>query len=353
MGILDGLMGNASEVSLEQVQTEFTPLLVPGETLEKAFKILRDVLVFTSKRLIVVDKQGLTGSKVEYLSIPYKSITRFSKESGGMLDLDAELNIWVTGQAEPIKKEFRKSGKRVLFLDYDGTLVGFNSDINAATPDKELYDIITRLSANPANLIVLISGRNSETLEKWFGHLPIDIIAEHGARQKRYKSEWLSVSGLSNSWKQDIFPLLETYTDRTPGSFIEEKTYSLVWHYRRVDKGLGELRANELINNLNFLTTDKALQVLPGNKIIEIKNMEINKGKAAQTRLENTDYDFILAMGDDHTDEDIFKALPQNALTIKIGSSVSAARYYLWDFREVRMLLHDLIKADEAVISEW
>ncbi|RDC66536.1 PH domain-containing protein [Adhaeribacter pallidiroseus] len=108
MGILDGLMGNASEVSLEQVQAEFTPLLVPGETLEKAFKIVRDVLVFTSKRLIVVDKQGLTGSKVEYLSIPYKSITRFSKESGGMLDLDAELNIWVTGQAEPIKKEFRK-----------------------------------------------------------------------------------------------------------------------------------------------------------------------------------------------------------------------------------------------------
>ncbi|QMU28886.1 PH domain-containing protein [Adhaeribacter radiodurans] len=108
MGILDGLMGNASEVSLETIQTEFAPLLVDGENLEKAFKILRDMLVFTNKRLLIVDKQGLTGSKIEYLSIPYKSITRFSKESGGMFDLDAELNIWVTGQAEPIKKEFRK-----------------------------------------------------------------------------------------------------------------------------------------------------------------------------------------------------------------------------------------------------
>ncbi|PSR57107.1 helicase [Adhaeribacter arboris] len=108
MGILDGLMGNASEVPLEKVQAEFAPLLVDGEMLEKAFKILRDMLVFTNKRLIIIDKQGLTGSKVEFLSIPYKYITRFSKESGGLLDLDAELKIWVSGQSEPIKKEFRK-----------------------------------------------------------------------------------------------------------------------------------------------------------------------------------------------------------------------------------------------------
>ena len=108
MGLLDGLMGNASEVSLEKLHAEYEPLLVEGEMLQKAFKVLRDMLVFTNKRLIFVDKQGVTGSKVEYLSIPYKSITRFSKESGGMLDLDAELKIWVTGQAEPIRKDFKK-----------------------------------------------------------------------------------------------------------------------------------------------------------------------------------------------------------------------------------------------------
>ena len=108
MGLLDGIMGNASEVSLENLQTEYNAILVEGETLQKAFKIVRDMLVFTNKRLIIVDKQGLTSSKVEYLSIPYKSITRFSKESGGMLDLDAELNIWVTGQVEPIQKQFKK-----------------------------------------------------------------------------------------------------------------------------------------------------------------------------------------------------------------------------------------------------
>jgi len=108
MGLLDGIMGNASEVSLDNLQKEYAAILVEGETLQKAFKVLRDMLVFTNKRLIFVDKQGLTSSKVEYLSIPYKSITRFSKESGGMLDLDAELKIWVTGQVEPIRKEFKK-----------------------------------------------------------------------------------------------------------------------------------------------------------------------------------------------------------------------------------------------------
>jgi hypothetical protein len=101
-------MGNASEVSLDKLQNEFSTVLVEGERLEKAFKVIRDMLVFTNKRLILIDKQGLTGSKAEYLSLPYRSITKFSKESAGFLDLDAELKIWITGQPEPIRKEFRK-----------------------------------------------------------------------------------------------------------------------------------------------------------------------------------------------------------------------------------------------------
>ena len=108
MGLLNGILGNATEVALDDLQQEYQPILVEGEHLEMAFKVIRDMFVFTNKRLILVDKQGLTGKKVEYLSIPYGSITRFSKESAGMMDLDAELRIWIRGQAEPIKKEFRK-----------------------------------------------------------------------------------------------------------------------------------------------------------------------------------------------------------------------------------------------------
>lgn len=109
MSLLDGLLGNATEVSLEKLKKEFSPLLIEGENLEKAYKLVRDMFVFTNKRLILIDKQGLTGSKVDFQSIPYSSIIRFSKESAGLFDLDAELKIWIRGESLPIKKEFRKN----------------------------------------------------------------------------------------------------------------------------------------------------------------------------------------------------------------------------------------------------
>ena len=241
-----------------------------------------------------------------------------------------------------IKKIYDKTSKRIIFLDYDGTLVGFQDDINAAIPDEELYQILKELRSDPANLVVVVSGRNYQKLEEWFGHTNLSLIAEHGAWQK-HEGRWESIPGLTDHWKQDIYSVLETYVDRTPGAFIEEKNYSLVWHYRKVEKGLGELRTNELVNNLRYLINDKGLQLLPGNKVLEIKNVEINKGKAALSMLQNNDFDFIMALGDDHTDEDIFKALPQNALTVKVGNNVSAARFYLKSYKEARGLLKALI----------
>ncbi|RWX00469.1 PH domain-containing protein [Flavobacterium cerinum] len=108
MGLFNAIMGNASEVNIEKITGEFQPMLIPGEKIEKAYKLIRDMFVFTNKRLILVDKQGITGSKVDYQSIPYGSITKFSKESAGLLDLDAELKIWVRGESLPIKKQFGK-----------------------------------------------------------------------------------------------------------------------------------------------------------------------------------------------------------------------------------------------------
>jgi len=247
---------------------------------------------------------------------------------------------------EQITAKYTASSKRIILLDYDGTLVGFNVNIEMAFPDEELLGIIRSLTDDPRNHVVIISGRNYETLEKWFGTLPLDMIAEHGVWQKKQNSAWVKQPGLTSIWKQEVYPVLETFTDRTPGSFIEEKSFSLVWHYRKVERGLGELRATELMNNLRYLTADKGLQLMPGNKIIEIKNIEVNKGKAALTFFEGQDYDFIMAMGDDHTDEDIFKVLPEKAVSIKIGSDISAANYYLNNFREVRALLHSLINKD-------
>ncbi|MGF7034360.1 hypothetical protein J2T17_005310 [Paenibacillus mucilaginosus] len=109
MGLFDGLMGNASEVPAAEAQKEFGTLLTREERVEKAYKLIRDIFVFTNKRLILVDKQGVTGRKIEYLSVPYRSITRFSIETAGTFDLDAELKIWVSGTAEPVRKQFNKS----------------------------------------------------------------------------------------------------------------------------------------------------------------------------------------------------------------------------------------------------
>ena len=132
---------------------------------------------------------------------------------------------------------------------------------------------------------------------------------------------------------------MDAFSDRTPGSFVEEKSYSLVWHYRNVQKGLGGLRGNELMDNLRYLTAPHGLQLLNGNKVIEVKNTEINKGKSTLKLLDQDEYDFVLAIGDDYTDEDIFKSLPETAISIKVGTDISAARYFVENHEEVLVLL--------------
>jgi trehalose 6-phosphate synthase/phosphatase len=242
-----------------------------------------------------------------------------------------------------IKKQYASSNKRIIFLDYDGTLVDFKANIELASPDEELYWLLKQLSANESNRLVIVSGRAPHFLEKWFDHLDVDMISEHGAWTKTRNNDWTTVAGLNAAWKKDFYPVLESFTDRTPGAFIEEKDYSLVWHYRKVEESLGELRTNELMNTLRYLVEDKGLQLLPGNKVVEIKNIEINKGKAVLSLVQEDNYDFIMAIGDDHTDEDIFKSLPPGAITIKVGSHVSAARFYTGNYVDVRNFLNELV----------
>lgn len=243
-----------------------------------------------------------------------------------------------------IISRYSATNKRVIFLDYDGTLVGFKPNPEDAKPDEELLKLIQNYSDDAKNSVVIISGRKHETLEEWFGHLNIGIIAEHGAWQKKPNQNWQALPLLNDHWKNEIRTILEAYTDRTPGTFIEEKSYSLAWHYRKTERGLGELRANEMINNLRVMSADKGVQIMPGNKVVEFRNVEVNKGKAALNWLYENESDFILAMGDDHTDEDIFKAMPNNAITIKVGSELSEAKFYLNDYKEARSLLNTILE---------
>ncbi|NPA97302.1 MAG: trehalose-phosphatase, partial [Crenarchaeota archaeon] len=217
--------------------------------------------------------------------------------------------------ATRIVSDFARSSSRLLLLDYDGTLVPLAESPDRASPDPELLSLLARLSAIENTEVVIISGRDRESLDRWFGDIDINLVAEHGAWIKMRGKSWEPIEPLRKEWKKEIRRILEVYVDRTPGSFIEEKEYSIAWHYRKVQAELGEVRAKELKDILLSLVASHKLEVLEGDKVIEIRIAGIGKGKAALKFLRMRSWSFILAAGDDWTDEEMFAVLPPEAYT--------------------------------------
>lgn len=248
---------------------------------------------------------------------------------------------------EQVTQTCKNAKNRILFLDYDGTLSWFKKNPEDAKPDKELYNILNGLSTEKKNRLVIISGRDKETLGRWFDPTwNIHFVAEHGVWLREPGSDWHMVEQINNDWMESIRPLLEFYVDQTPRSFIEEKNFSLVWHYRKADPDLGIQRAWELKDALHMLTSNLNLEIMDGDKVLEIKYSGINKGRAALQKIGEGKYDFILAIGDDWTDEYTFDALPESATTIKVGTKTTKARFYIESVDQVRELLH---KCNESV----
>lgn len=237
---------------------------------------------------------------------------------------------------------YLRAKKRLILLDYDGTLIPFSISPQKAKPTNNILKLIKSLEKNSKNEVVIISGRNKDVLEEYFGHLNIGLVAEHGVWAKEKNKNWRIIESLENEWKKEIKPILEFYVERTPGSFIEEKDFSLVWHYRKTDFKLASLRVKELKEDLRHLIANLNLGFLEGNRVVEIKTAGVNKGKAIISWLSKTKWDFILAIGDDQTDEDIFTSLPKSAYTIKVGFSPSQARFNLKSYVEVRKLLRKM-----------
>lgn len=246
---------------------------------------------------------------------------------------------------EKIQKEiigkFKKAKNRILFLDYDGTLVNFVNNPEHAFPDESLITLIQGLTQLKNTKVVLISGRDKKSLGKWWIEIPVVLIAEHGVWIRKIGKDWTLSEKVQNNWMESVRPVIETFVDRTPGTFLEEKNYSLAWHYRKADPELGEIRANELSNVLKGLISNHGLNVLEGNKVLEIKSSGVNKGKTANKLLLKKDYDFIFAIGDDWTDEYLFKELPESAVTVKVGMKKTTAIYYVKDTDKVRNLLSE------------
>ena len=235
---------------------------------------------------------------------------------------------------------YKETRHRILFLDYDGTLAWFKKNPEDAKPDEQLYEILQRLSSDPTNTIVIISGRDKETLGEWFdGEWKVHFVAEHGVWFREPGNDWHMMEQINNDWRSSVEPLLEYYVDQTPRSFIEYKNFSLVWHYRNADPDLGMQRAWELKDELRTLTSNLNLEIMDGDKVLEIKYSGINKGRAASHKLGDNSYDFILAVGDDWTDEFTFEAMPKEAFTIKVGTKTTKASFYIESIELVREML--------------
>ncbi|MFO7447123.1 MAG: bifunctional alpha,alpha-trehalose-phosphate synthase (UDP-forming)/trehalose-phosphatase [Ignavibacteriaceae bacterium] len=238
--------------------------------------------------------------------------------------------------------KFRNSKKSLIFLDYDGTLVPFADKPEQAKPGEFLLNLLSDLTKNEKLDFVVISGRDRNTLQSWLGKLNIEIIAEHGAWLREKNKNWELIRPMVDFWKPQIISILEMYVDRLPGSFIEEKEFSVSWHYRKADPELSALRTRELIDHLLSYTANINVQLLQGNKVVEIRNAGINKGIAGLKWISKNTYDFTLAIGDDWTDEDLFKVLPDSAYSIKVGLAPSHSKYYLPNHKDVINLLERL-----------
>lgn len=238
--------------------------------------------------------------------------------------------------------DFRHAPKRLLLLDYDGSLVPFVTDYHQAKPSRSLLELIAALADNPASDVVLISGRSADNLDKWFGKLPIHLVAEHGASSKMAtSSKWHVHEKTSDDWMELLLPTLQKYARLTPGAKVEVKAHSLVWHYRSSPPYYAQKYSVIIRRALKPFLKTYGLQILKGNKVLEIKNPAITKGKAAQFWLDHH-YDFVLGIGDDVTDEELFRSMSEQGYSIKVGRGLTAARYRVATHRDVLKLLNHL-----------
>ena len=256
-------------------------------------------------------------------------------------------------EKKQVLDSFNEAQSRLIMLDYDGTLAPFSALPQSAVPSSSVLEILECLVQDENSIVALISGRSRADLERWFAKIPnLWIAAEHGAVL------WSPVCGSweqphhagSNEWKKCVYPILEHFVDRTPGSFIEEKEFSLVWHYRMADPEFGDWLANDLVANLDHMLAESPVKAVRGQKTVEVKSLWANKGHVySRLLLSGTVPDFIMAAGDDVTDEDLFARLPESAWTIHIGRNPSKARYYLSTPEEMVVFLSQLLEHRETL----
>ena len=241
---------------------------------------------------------------------------------------------------------FARAARPMLLLDYDGTLVPFALDPAAAAPEADAKEALAALAGRPQVTLVILSGRDRASLERMVGDVPATLVAEHGAWMRaRGSSEWQALVRADTAWKRQVKDVMRLFEQRIPGSSIEEKDFSLVWHWRGADRHVGTEASRELVEALTTITANTELVVLAGHRIVEVKGTAAGKGPFYVSKVAPRNPDFVLAMGDDATDETLFRVLPPDAFSVRVGFAVSAARFNVGGVDEVWRILEDLAAA--------
>ncbi|CAJ1943901.1 unnamed protein product [Sphenostylis stenocarpa] len=251
---------------------------------------------------------------------------------------------------------YERANCRALFLDYDGTVVPSIDN----TPSPEIIAVLNNLCSDPKNTVFIVSGRGKTTLSEWFDECQnLCIAAEHGYFLKwNQQSNWeMNNTSIISSWKEIVEPVMRMYTQATDGSYIETKESGLVWHYYDADPDFGIWQAKQLLDHLECLFANEPITVNKGKHIIEVKSQGITKGLVVEKILsrmtmEGKSPDFVLCIGDDRSDEDMFESLLSKGYSrtssapeifaCTVGQKQSKARYFLDDTEDVMRLLRAL-----------
>ena len=245
---------------------------------------------------------------------------------------------------EALARTLSQGGRAGIFLDYDGTLRPLERDPAAATPDDALRRLLDRLRAHPGIDVTIISGRPEADLTRFFPDASFGLIAEHGASERLPGSaDWHPLDAPVNTgWREQVLPILRLFADATPGSFVEQKQTSLVWHYRRTEPEFGTWKANQLVEELGAVTANEPVLVRHSKKIVEVVSTQVSKGLAVAKILEKENYQAVVCAGDDQTDESMFALKAAGLVTIKVGEGPTQARYRLPDPAGLRRFLDRL-----------
>jgi trehalose 6-phosphate synthase/phosphatase len=303
-----------------------------------------------AEALSIPDEEQIRRNKIMQKRLSRYNVTRWANDFvEGLLDISrassftSKTKLLKAELASELLENYKNAKSRIIFVNYDGTLVPFEKKSDDARPGKDLLDLLGNLNKTAKTDIVIISGRGKDDLDAWLGSTPVNLTAEHGSWIREASvSDWKLFKPLDNGWKQEVLPILEMYTDRLPGSFIVEREYSMSWNYSKSDIEQSSFLSREVNDHLLSITTNIGVQVLHGKKVIEVSNSGINKGELAMHWMSRKNYDFILAMGSGWSDELLFLTLPPHAWSIKVGMLKTSARHVIKTQADALALLKSL-----------